>query len=334
MRIISMFNHKGGVGKTTTLFNCAIEMGRLGKRVLMVDLDAQANLTAVSISETALDELYRDGSPSMTVADALAPLVSGSGDILDPGAISIRSNHVWLLAGDIRLSQFEGIMPQGWTEALAGNERGFRVTTAPLRMIEQVADNLDVDYVLVDLGPNVGPLNRAVLLASDYIMIPMSADLFSLRALPSVGASLTTWIKQWSTALTVAPTVTFNLPEGKPKVLGHVSQQFGIYNGTPTKSFRQWIDKIPKVVEDGLLIPLDAFSDSSGTPLSAVVRAHGSSMGVLKNYHSLVPYAQTQRKAIFELEKDSVIFGQQFDRAKATEDDFKELCEQIFMRAT
>jgi len=48
MQTIAFFNHKGGVGKTTMLFNVAVELGRLGKRVLMVDLDAQANLSAIA----------------------------------------------------------------------------------------------------------------------------------------------------------------------------------------------------------------------------------------------------------------------------------------------
>jgi chromosome partitioning protein len=75
MKTIAFFNHKGGVGKTTMLFNSAVEMGRLGKRVLMVDLDAQANLTAISLPDTTLVELYKPEADALTVAHAFAPLV-------------------------------------------------------------------------------------------------------------------------------------------------------------------------------------------------------------------------------------------------------------------
>lgn len=119
-------------------------------------------------------------------------------------AVEVRPGPVWLLPGDIQLSTFEAILPNAWTESLAGNERGFRVTSAAFRMIGSAAERVEADYVFVDLGPNVGALNRAVLLGSDYLILPMASDLFSLRALPSVGQSLDTWIRQWATAQTVA----------------------------------------------------------------------------------------------------------------------------------
>lgn len=200
MQSIAFFNHKGGVGKTTMLFNIAIAMGRLGQRVLMVDFDAQANLTAIALDDTKLEALYAPGADGMTVAHAFAPLVSGAGDVDVPEAIEVREDLVWILPGDIRLSGFEEILPSSWTESLAGTERGFRITSAPYRLWTEVAEALDVDYVFIDLGPNVGPMNRAVLIGSDYLIVPMASDLFSLRALPSVGQSLHTWIDQWSTA--------------------------------------------------------------------------------------------------------------------------------------
>lgn len=160
MQIISFFNHKGGVGKTTMLFNSAVEMGRLQKRVLMVDFDAQANLSAISLPDEKLDALYAPGSDGLTVAHAFAPLVSGSGDSEAPEAAEIRPGTVWLAPGDIRLSDFESILPSAWTEALAGNERGFRVTSAPYRMMRELGEAVNADFVFVDLGPNVGALNR------------------------------------------------------------------------------------------------------------------------------------------------------------------------------
>jgi cellulose biosynthesis protein BcsQ len=205
MQTISFFNHKGGVGKTTMLFNAAVEMGRLGKRVLMVDYDAQANLTAIALQDEMLTKLFEPGADGLTVAHAFAPLVGGSGDLDAPEAVEVRPGRVWLVPGDIRLSDFEGIMPNAFTEALAGQERGFRVTSAPYRLVQQLGEIVDADYAFVDLGPNVEALNRAVLLGSDYLIVPMASDLFSLRALPSVGGSLTTWIRQWATAKSVAP---------------------------------------------------------------------------------------------------------------------------------
>jgi cellulose biosynthesis protein BcsQ len=134
-----VFQSQGGVGKATMLFNVAVEMGVLGKRVLMVYFDAQANLTAISLSDEKLEKIYDPDSENLTVAHAFAPLVGGSGDVAPPPAVEVRSGSVWLVPGDIKLSDYESIMPGAWTEALAGQERGFRVTSAPYRLIQEVA---------------------------------------------------------------------------------------------------------------------------------------------------------------------------------------------------
>lgn len=333
MQIISFFNHKGGVGKTTMLFNAAVEMGRLGKRILMVDFDAQANLTAISIDDGMLSMIYAPEEDGKTVAHAFAPLVGGSGDVFAPEAIEVREGKVWLAAGDLRLSEFEAILPSAWTEALAGNERGFRVTSAPYRLIREIAEEIEADYVFVDLGPNVGALNRAVLLGSDYMIIPMAADLFSIRALPSVGNSVDTWVRQWKTARSVAPRLNFEVQNGLPKVLGYVSQQFNIYRGEATLAFSHWIDEMPAQIQSGLLAPLAAHSDGKGATLADPAQSQGAGVGDLKNFHSLVPHAQTLRKAIFELRADDVVRGGQVTRARQSEEQFKELCANIIARA-
>ena len=335
MKSIAFFNHKGGVGKTTMLFNIAVELGRLGKRVLMVDFDAQANLTAIAIDDGELESLYAPDAEGMTVAHAFAPLVSASGDLDSLTPIEVRQGQIWLIPGDIRLSGFEEVLPSSWTEALAGIERGFRITSAPYRLWSEIGAGLDVDYILIDLGPDVGPMNRAVLIGSDYLIVPMASDLFSLRALPSVGESLTTWIDQWSTANShpIAQTLSFEIQPGTPKFMGYVSQQFNIYRGDPTLAFKNWIDKTPALVEAGLLSPLRGHLDGNGGNLADPADSAGAEMGSLKNYHSLVPHAQSLRQAIFEMEQDEVILANQLKRARASEEDFRALADAIIARA-
>lgn len=331
---IAFFNHKGGVGKTTMLFNLAVEMGRLKKRILMMDMDSQANLTAISLEDSILATLYstKPSSAPSTVADAFDPLVSGAGDFVKPGPIEIRKASVWLVPGDIRLTAFESVLPAAWTESLAGLERGFRITSAPYRLTSQLAGDLDADYVFVDLGPNVGALNRAVLLGIDYLILPLASDLFSLRALPSVGASMDAWVSTWKVAVGMYPMhASMPMPRGEPKVLGYVTQQFNIYGGVATKAFQSWIKRMPAAVESGLLVPMRKHPGGPGTTLADPADGKPQ-LGELKNYHSLVPHAQSLRKAIFELETDEVIFGNQLERAKASESDFRALCDEIIHR--
>jgi cellulose biosynthesis protein BcsQ len=261
--------------------------------------------------------------------------VSGAGDVAAPDALEVREDHVWILPGDISLSSFEEILPSSWTESLAGTERGFRITSAPYRLWTDLGTGLEVDYVLLDLGPNVGPMNRSVLIGADYLIVPMASDLFSLRALPSVGQSLNTWIDQWATATAhpVTQSLSFDIQQGKPKLLGYVSQQFNIYRGDPTLAFQNWIKQTPALIESGLLSVLRAHPDGNGSTLADPADTQGAEIGSLKNYHSLVPHAQSLRQAIFEMEQDEVILANQLKRARASEDDFKVLAEAIVARA-
>src|SRR6266542_6693590 len=197
MKIVSSFNHKGGVGKTTIVFNVALALGEMGTRVLLVDGDAQSNLTAIALDPDVTEQVLDE---EKTIWSSLAPLVSGAGDLRPIEPIQIR-DMVHLVPGDIRLSNFEAICPQGWVESLAGQERGFRVTSAIYRLVREAAAKTEAMIVFLDLGPNVNALNRTNLLGSDGFVVPMAPDLFSIRALPSVGMSAARWIAEWRTAL-------------------------------------------------------------------------------------------------------------------------------------
>jgi chromosome partitioning protein len=146
----------------------------------------------------------------------------------------------------------------------------------------------------------------------------MASDLFSIRALPSVGKSLDTWVTQCAIARQVAPDLSFNIPDGTPRFLGYVSQQFNIYRGEATQAFQEWIERIPEQIESGLMAPLRGHK-VDGVTLANPADSEGAQVGELKNFHSLVPHAQEKRRAIFELEADEVIRGSQITRARERE---------------
>jgi chromosome partitioning protein len=139
VQTIAFYNHKGGVGKTTLLYNLGLALTHAGHNVLFVDGDAQANLTSISMTDEKIESAYDE---SRTIYDGLAPLVEGSGDVAFVEPVKIRK-RAWVLPGHISLSVFEEIAPEGWTSALAGNPRGFRVSTAIQRLIAMVAESVD-----------------------------------------------------------------------------------------------------------------------------------------------------------------------------------------------
>jgi cellulose biosynthesis protein BcsQ len=314
LKTVSFFNHKGGVGKTTIVFNTALALRELGHAVVVVDADAQTNLSGLAMSESAYEAALDD---KRTIWSAVAPLVTGAGDIGSVAPVKIRDG-VWILPGDIRLSTFESILPVGWIEALAGEARGYRVTSALFRVFQSVAEATLAEFVLVDLGPNVGALNRSALLASDGFVVPLAPDLFSLMALPSVGNSLRDWLRQWRTCLeNLPPTVDFPLPEGAPIPLGYVSQQFSVYGSRPAAAFRAWLEKIPAGYDEGILEPLGR---SGGE--------HVDQLGLLPNFASLVPIAQRVNKGLFEL-SGTEARGAQYTRAQDTRAAFSGIADRI-----
>ena len=171
-----------------------------------------------------------------TIFGALEPVLQGRGDFVQKKVVKIRDN-AYILPGDIRLSAFEEILPQAWTECLAGAFRGFQITTAVYRLVQSLGAEVGADYAFIDLGPNVGALNRSIMIGADGFVVPLSPDLFSLTALPSVGKSVASWTMDWEAALQSADrrgtSIDSVVPHGKPSPLGYVNQQFASYRGVP-----------------------------------------------------------------------------------------------------
>ncbi len=323
MRIVSFFNHKGGVGKTTLLYNVGIALAELGSNVLFVDLDAQANLTSAALAPETLEQYFNE---DRTIYGSVRPVIEGSGEAAQQDPVRIRGS-AWIMPGDIRLSEFEEICPQGWTEALAGNTRGFRVSTTIYRLVRDAGRTVDADFAFLDLGPNVGALNRTALLASDGFVIPMGPDLFSVTALPSVGKSAALWVEEWRAARGSAErrsrSLDFDLPAGAPSPLGYINQQFAIYRQAPAEAYRRWIEQIPDAYENGIVQPLK--------DVGVMIPPGDPKIGEVRNLSSLIPMAQRAQSAIFEL-RGTEARGSQYTRARDTFSLFESLANEITTR--
>jgi cellulose biosynthesis protein BcsQ len=284
-----IFNHKGGVGKTTLTVNIAAALAEMGKKVLLVDSDPQGNLTSYLVEETVVDDLLdkADTEGGATLWSALKPIVEASGELKAIAPIEARQNF-FLLPGDVRLSEFEQELNSMWTDCIARKPRGFRGTTALSRLVDQLAANLGIDYVFYDAGPNIGPLNRVILLDSDYFIVPAACDLFSLRALKTLGHTLVTWISDWETILELAPADIYLLP-GKPRFLGYIPQRFRVYAGRPASDSSKYLPRIEKSVSSDLVAVL-------GRANSELVRAFdtGYQLGQVKDFSGLASASQNE----------------------------------------
>jgi chromosome partitioning protein len=199
--VLAFFNNKSGVGKTTLVYHVAWKLADLGLRVLAADLDPQANLTGAFLDEDQLEEIWPD-PPEVpkTVFGSLKPLIKGTGDISDAEVSRINSS-LSLLPGDIALSSFEDELSTQWPNCLDGHERAFRVTSALWRILQNSAALTGSQVILMDLGPNLGAINRAALIASDFLVVPLAPDLFSLQGVRNLGPAIRRWRSGWKRCL-------------------------------------------------------------------------------------------------------------------------------------
>ncbi|HZS26419.1 MAG TPA: ParA family protein [Candidatus Angelobacter sp.] len=314
---ISLFNNKGGVGKTTLTCNIAAHFAReLHKRVLLVDCDPQCNTTQLVLDEETTQKLYRQRegrSKTGTLLDVVRPLQVGDAAIdhnVSPILASANRFGTDLLAGHPRLSIVEDILSQAWAEAAAGGIGGLRKSN----WVTALCSSLDARYDIAffDIGPSLGSLNRTVLLGTQYFMSPMGADLFSIFGIRNISEWLSYWLGTYEKGVDLseqgAPNILADFfIEKKPKIkhgfVGYTVQQYitkskgGVRR--PTKAYERLLEDIPNEVAASLA----AFAAPS------LVATH---LGDVPHMYSLVPLAQSVNAPIRELIAGDGLVGSQF----------------------
>ena len=256
MTTVAFFNNKGGVGKTSLVYHLAWMYADLGVTVVAADLDPQANLTSMFLTEYAMERLWSPDPPRDTIHGALLPLLRGTGDI-DPPAAQAPAPALSLVPGDLALSGAEDEFSSQWPQSLDGNERSFRVITALSRTLRHAREEAEADLVLVDVGPNLGAINRAALIAADFVAVPLAPDLFSLQGLRNLGPTLRRWRDEWEARLDRAANLSgladLPMPGGHMKPIGYVVLQHAVRLDRPVKAYAQWMNVIPREYRKSIL---------------------------------------------------------------------------------
>jgi chromosome partitioning protein len=321
LKTVAFFNNKGGVGKTSLVYHLAWMFSEMGHRVVAADLDPQANLTSICLDEERLVQIWQ-GNPRPTVYSAIAPLKKGIGEVSLKQLENVNSKFS-LIVGDLELSAFEDDLSANWSKCLDKDERAFRVTTAFSRIVSQAGQMTGAAIGLLDVGPNLGAINRAALISADYVVIPAAPDLFSVQGLENVGPRLISWRQEWKDRRERTPAgLDFVLPNGDMLPIGYVVSRHSVREGRQVKAFRNWLDKLPEIYSEKV-----ENKTSSTNHLS--IDSDDRCLAQLKDYRSLMPMAQEARKPMFLLKPaDGAIGGHQGAVADCYKD-FRALAESI-----
>jgi chromosome partitioning protein len=323
VKTVAFFNNKGGVGKTTLVYHLAYMIADRGETVLVVDLDPQANLTSMFLNEDRLEELWPSGEHPDTIFGAVRPISRGVGDVLTPHIEPI-TGRLGLIVGDLALSTFEDKLSDAWPRGHNRDESAFRTMSAFYRGVKAAASKFSATWVLIDVGPNLGAINRAALIASEYVVIPLGPDLFSLQGLRNLGPSLRSWRTSWTELLAKNPDPALDLPPGRIEPLGYVVMQHGMRENRPPKAYQRWIDRFPSAYRQAVLDESAADGPSADTDPFC--------LAMLKHYRSLMPMAREARKPVFALKPADGAIGAHVEAARNAYDDFLALARRIAQR--
>lgn len=303
----------------------------LEKQVLVADIDPQANLTAAFLTEDAIDEIWNNKPAANTIYQCVKPL-AGVGDIVKPELQSITEN-LYLLPGDVALSSFEDLLSNEWPNSMNNVNlyRPLRILSAFWQILQIAAAAAQAEIILVDIGPNLGAINRSVLIAADYVVIPMGADLFSLQGLKNLGPALRNWRELWAKRLENWKNSPDNrdypellLPEGKMQPIGYLCQQYGVRLSRPVRAYDKWVQKIPGVYREAVL------NEESTGEIDQEADPH--CISIIKHYRSLIPLAQEHRKPIFDLTPADGAIGSHANAVVSAREDFEKLSRKIMKK--
>ncbi len=311
-KIVCLFNHKGGVSKTTTAFNLGWMMASKGKRVVLADFDPQCNLTGMVMGFKGVDDLAAiySGAPPNNVKDGLAPAFESQPRPIGPiECVDVPGNqNLFLMPGHIGLAEYETTL--GIAQELSGSLLALRnLPGAPRFLLNETADRYQADYVLVDMSPSLGPLNQNLLMTSDYFMVPLHPDYFSSMALSSLAKTLPRW-KSWADtayAIDVLATADYPFPRPHAQFLGAVVQKYRPRNGRASAAFQRWIDQLIEGLQTTLapalqgagLLDVAAYEAKIGRkPWEPLLEVQDfNSLIALSQEHQVPVYALTQQQA-------------------------------------
>jgi len=320
-------NNKGGVGKTTLAFNCAMSFAKQGYKTVLVDLDPQCNLSRLAMGDnqyekTLFSEMEKD------IYDVLKGVIEGGGDVDFEAPfipVSNSENNLFLMKGSVSLSLYENILVTAYGQAAAGQQLGYFQTSAIDRFLRERGMKDEIDIFVIDTSPSLSLLNQIIFLGADYFVVPMMPDAFSVQGIENLGTIYEKWKQNWKVTGRALSGDTENkyVLSGDGLFIGYVVNSYNVYGQKPIRDHRHWIEEIPRKVKKYL-------SEKHGRN-GLVEKSWKDSLAEIQDYGRIPARCQELGVAIFDLDPsyiDDIHQGTK-ENIEKSKKEFSELSEKI-----
>lgn len=307
-KIVVLFNHKGGVSKTTTTYNLGWMLTEFGKKVLFVDGDPQCNLTELFLHDKFDDYYLNEDTKNQNLKDALAVAFEGKPRPIE--AINCftpdNNNRAFLIPGHMDLAEYESSL------SLALNSNNAIVTLQNLpgsfyELIRLCCEKYGIDYVLIDMNPGLSAINQTFLMISDAFIVPTNPDPFSTMALKTLKGVLPRWKRQAQNARMLFQDASYPLPETEIKFIGEIIQRFNLRNQKAARPYVGKIEEIKAYIENEFvptLAQLNMVYDI--TPLQQAGLLQDHCLAEISEFGALLQKANDNAVPVFALTKEQI----------------------------
>jgi cellulose biosynthesis protein BcsQ len=346
-KVITFYNHKGGVSKTTTTFNIAHYLSHVeNKKVLVIDADPQCNITELLLTNMINkfdEESEKTGAiielPGTSLLDILNPRIEGSVPSVDISKVEMVpvDNNLFLIKGDVSLSKIEDSLAEAYIQRFSPKMHEKRNYVAFYDFINRLGKDKKFDYIFLDVGPSSGALTRTCVLACDGFFIPLNPDRFSIQAVRTLSEILSRWFSDHHGIISDFQKLGLPIKNTLPRLLGAIPQLYKKYKGKPKPGYNLWMKRLPESIFEKLIPALSAVDSSTVTKLTL----ENVIVTEISDFQSLAPCSQEVGKAIFCISKEDTkvvtsdgkpLAGIAWDQAKERMNGFKENFKSIWER--
>lgn len=307
-KIVSLYNNKGGVAKTTTLFNMAVYLAQEKKsKVLLVDCDPQCNCTELFFCSAENFDDPDQPLPGTSIYEALRPRFEGDTARIDVKTIEISPSPIYenlsILRGDINFSRAEQYFSSAIAQAVTESVHEKNTYAVMSRMLRDLGALYGFDYILCDVGPSAGSITRMTILSCDGVFIPTAPDRFSYQAIQGMGAIMNEWLTRHELIISTFAPYGIKAPFTKPKFFGAIVNNYKIHRAGKKKgSYIKW----EQMIKEGIISVLLSGPENKLVP-SQPKLLKNPFVASIRDVGPMAPVAQIVGKAIFDISQPDTV---------------------------